>query len=117
MEIDRTPRIAPPPAEAATPRRDQTLKAVCVEFEAMLLSAMFKSIRENDATDGLIPKGQGEQLFQEMLDGEHARTVSRMNPQGLAATLYRQMRELMPPDGAAASGLPAWAGSDAEIIF
>lgn len=97
-------------------RRDQALKSVCVEFESMLLAEMFKSMRRETAEGGLVPKGQGEQLFQDMLDGEHARTVSRMNPQGLAATLYRQMRDLIPA-GDTPVAVPDWVRDDADINF
>lgn len=105
------------PASSETQRRDRALKTVCVEFESMLLAEMFKSMRDSEPEDGLFPKGQGEQVFQEMLDGEYARGVSRMNPNGLAATLYRQMQEMIPPDAPAPADLPQWTESDGAINF
>ena len=55
------------------------------------MSLLMKQMRSDVPSDGLIPRSQGEQLFQEMLDGEYATQMSRSKGIGLADMLYRQM--------------------------
>jgi len=91
--ITPTTSTTAPTLTAAQQKQDQDLRDVCVEFEAMLIGQLLKTVHENQPKDGLIPRGDGEQYFQEMLDGEYAKNISRSNPAGVAAMLYQQMKD------------------------
>ena len=72
-------------------RENRRLRDVCAEVEALFFSQLLREMRASIPDDGLIPRGEGEALFQEMLDGEYAKTIARTSPTGLAALLYRQL--------------------------
>lgn len=91
--ITPTTSAKSPTLTAAQKKQDQDLRDACVEFEAMLIAQLLKTVHENQPEDGLIPRGDGEQYFQEMLDGEYAKHISRSNPAGVAAMLYQQMKD------------------------
>ncbi|MHB0938736.1 MAG: rod-binding protein [Armatimonadota bacterium] len=84
----KSPTLSP-----AQKQQDQDLRDACVEFEAMLISQLLKTTHANQPEDGLIPRGEGERYFQEMLDGEYGKAISRANPAGIAAMLYQQMKD------------------------
>ena len=105
--ITLTASATAPILTAALQQQDQHLRDACVEFEAMLIAQMLKTVHEHQPEDGLIPRGDGERYFQEMLDGEYAKAISRANPAGIAAMLYRQMKDTAL--SAAAGGAPAGA--------
>jgi peptidoglycan hydrolase FlgJ len=65
----------------------------CTDFEALVLSQLLKSMRASIPDGGLIPRSDGERVFQEMLDGEYAKTISRSNAMGMAAMLYAEWRD------------------------
>ena len=91
--ITSTASATAPTLSPAQMKQDQNLRDACVEFEAMLIAQMLKTVHENQPEDGLIPRGDGERYFQEMLDGEYAKGISRANPAGIAAMLYRQVKD------------------------
>lgn len=83
------------PASSLKPR-DEALWNACADFEALLYSQLLKSVRENQPKDGLIPRSDGEQIFQDMLDGEYAKEMSLANPSGVAMMMYRQIQAMAP---------------------
>ncbi len=69
-----------------------TLKAACQDFESYFLSMMFKEMRKTvHSEDGIIPKSQSEQIFQEMVDEEVCKNISKGSGIGLATFLYKQL--------------------------
>ena len=70
---------------------DTRLHDACVEFGSLITSQMLKEMRASVPDDGFMPRSQGEQIFQEMLDGEYAKTMSLSDTRGLATQLYRQL--------------------------
>lgn len=69
------------------------LDTACVDFEALVLTQMLSTMRSNVPSDGLVPRSQGEQIFQQMLDGEYAMQMARTKTTGLAAGIYQQMSQ------------------------
>ncbi|HOF86721.1 MAG TPA: rod-binding protein [Armatimonadota bacterium] len=89
MSVPVAHHLQSPPSPAA--RDDRRLRDVCAEVEALFFSQLLREMRASIPDDGLIPRGDGEALFREMLDGEYAKVLARSSPTGLAAMLYRQL--------------------------
>lgn len=74
-------------------RKDAALEAACVDFEALVVSQMFATMRSTVSNDGLLPRSQAEQIFQQMLDSEYAEQMAQTKTTGLAAGIYQQMSQ------------------------
>ncbi len=61
---------------------DQKLREAAADFEAVFLSMMLSQMRKAVPKSGLFDGGQGEQVFQGLLDQEYTRKAA-MNGQGL----------------------------------
>jgi len=72
---------------------DSELKKACQDFEALFVGEMFKSMRKTVPDGGLVKKGNGEEMYREMLDMEVASNLSRSKGIGLGDALYRQLAE------------------------
>ena len=89
----------PEPTSASTqklPDRDAaSLKQSCQEFEAIFIQSMFKSMRKTIPEGGLFEKDTAHEIYQDMLDSEISKEISRKQSMGLADQMYRQMEELL----------------------
>lgn len=98
--ISATPDIALSLASARTPsvptpRHDpEALREKCHEFEAILVQSMFKGMRSTVPEGGLLDKGMGREIFEELRDVEIARKLSRHQGLGLGEALFRQLQGL-----------------------
>ncbi|MBF0627911.1 MAG: rod-binding protein [Magnetococcales bacterium] len=96
--IASLPPVPVPQAKTAAPaisREDQRrLNDATSDFEAMFIQQLFKSMRQTvpeDPHGGLFAKSQGEKIFREMLDAEHAKNFSRGNSGlGLKEAIFKQ---------------------------
>lgn len=98
------PKIQAPvatPIPAADRRRPDpaALREKCQEFEAVFIEAMFKSMRSAVPESGLLPKGMGAEIFEEMRDAQTARQMAGGQGVGLGEALFRQLQK-----GEAATG-------------
>jgi len=64
------------------------LMEACQEFESIFVYKMISQMREAIPEGGLIPKSQGEKIFQDMLDEQYALKISKSGGMGLAKILY-----------------------------
>jgi Rod binding domain-containing protein len=105
MNLGKFPSL--PPAGSATakqgkdmsdlrsmPDKREALRQAAKEFESIfayqMVSAMRKTVSSGE--EGLINKGQGEKIFEGMLDEEWAKKmVSQNGSNSLGETIYRQM--------------------------
>ncbi|MBT7859918.1 MAG: hypothetical protein HN712_06370 [Gemmatimonadetes bacterium] len=72
------------------------LREASRQFEAVFLNQMLKAMRETVGDGGLIEKGQGEEVFQGMLDEEWSKKLAgRHGSRGLSEILYRQLARQM----------------------
>lgn len=73
---------------------DKKLMNACVEFESYFMSMMLKTMRSTiNTADSFIPKSQGEEIFQDMLDDEYCKNAANTgNGIGLAKMMYEQMK-------------------------
>ncbi|MBF0128003.1 MAG: rod-binding protein [Magnetococcales bacterium] len=79
---------------AISPADQKRLNDATADFESMFIQQLFKSMRHTipqDPNGGLFAKGQGEKIFEEMLDGEYARNFSRgRSGLGLKEAIFKQ---------------------------
>ncbi len=76
---------------------NKKLKRACQDFESIFLSHLFKTMRAStEEEEGLLGKGMGGDLFQDMFDGEVAKKISYGRGMGLADILYRNMQRFVP---------------------
>jgi Rod binding domain-containing protein len=79
--------------EAAT---RQALRDAATEFEGVFMNQLVSAMRKTVGESELLPKGQGEKMFEGMLDEEWARNLSgRHGPSGLSEMIYRQLSRQM----------------------
>lgn len=69
------------------------LREVTREFEALFVKMMLDSMRNTLSDDTLIPRNQGEKLFEDELYGEYAKNISRTANLGLADMMYNQLTD------------------------
>lgn len=82
------------PDESLRSRDAEKLRATCQEFEALFIHAMLKEMRKTIPQDGLLPRGSGEDAFQEVADWEMAQQSARTGHLGIAEALFRQLNGL-----------------------
>ncbi|MEZ4483721.1 MAG: rod-binding protein [Syntrophotaleaceae bacterium] len=100
MELSFDPRLlvnqanSPEPVERL-PRTDpEKLRQKCQEFEAVMVQAMLKSMRASVPEGGLLPKGNDQQIFEDLMDQQVAIEMSRKQGMGIADALFRQLQKL-----------------------
>ncbi|MFZ7102091.1 MAG: rod-binding protein [Peptococcaceae bacterium] len=69
----------------------EKLMEACQQFESVFVHKMIAQMRAAIPEGGLIPKGQGEKIFQDMLDEQYAQKISKAGGMGLAKILYDQL--------------------------
>ena len=76
-----------------TPQQEKRLKKACQEFESVLLSYMFKNMRETVSKSGLFESSgeTPESIFRGMFDRELAKEISSRNNLGLAEMMFKQL--------------------------
>lgn len=86
------------PSPSPEHQRDaRKLKESCQEFEAILIQSMFKAMRKAVPEGGLFEKNNSTKIFEDMLDGEIAKEISKKQSLGLADQMYRQMEKHLKP--------------------
>ena len=73
---------------------EQALKKACQDFESIFVHMLLKSARNTETDDGIIPKGNGTKIFEDMFDQEMAEKISTSDDGGIgiAKMLYEQMK-------------------------
>lgn len=70
---------------------DKELKAVCQEFEAIMLDVMYKQMKATVVKSDLIEEDPGTAIFESMQDEELMKQASKTGTLGLAESLYKQL--------------------------
>lgn len=74
----------------------QALKESAKEFEAVFIHQMISAMRKTVSESGLMPKSNGQNIFEGMLDEEWAKKLaSKSGPSSLGDILYRQLSTRM----------------------
>lgn len=73
-------------------QRRAALRQAAKEFESVFMYQVVKAMRQTVPKGGLVEKGEGEEMFEGMLDEEWARKLAgRGGPASLSEVLYRQL--------------------------
>lgn len=100
MELSFDPRLlisqasSPEKPERQSGNNPEQLRRSCQEFEAIMVQAMLKSMRASVPDGGLLPKGNDQQIFQDLMDQKIAIEMSRKEGMGIADALFRQLQKL-----------------------
>ena len=74
----------------------QALKESAKEFEAVFIHQMISAMRKTVSESGLMPKSNGQKIFEGMLDEEWAKKLaSKSGSSSLGDILYRQLSTRM----------------------
>ncbi len=78
-----------------TPENAAAIKKLSDEFEGIFLEIVLKSMRETVDKNELTNGGNGEEIFQSMLDSEYAKNLASQRTSGLAETIEKHLMGLM----------------------
>jgi len=70
---------------------DEKLKEACDQFEAIFINMFMQNIRNAQGEGGIIPKGQGEKMFEGMLDEEMSKEMAKSGGFGISKVMYDQL--------------------------
>jgi flagellar protein FlgJ len=109
-----TPDVsAPRPAAAGgterAPRRDDdaALRQAAVDMNAVFMQQLLKAMRDTvPAEGGIVPRGQGEELFTGLMDERIAADTSAQWKRGLGDAIYRALRHRAGLDARAPEVVP-----------
>jgi flagellar protein FlgJ len=76
------------------------MRNAAAEFEAIMVQMMFKSMRSEEAPEGILESSNAQEIYRDMLDGRIAQELAHHQSMGLGAEIYRQVAQM---EGAAAS--------------
>ncbi|HYX34068.1 MAG TPA: rod-binding protein [Oligoflexus sp.] len=78
-----------------TPDNVDAIKKLADEFEGIFLEIVLKSMRETVDKSQFIDGGNGEQIFQSMLDSEYAKNLASQRTTGLAVSIEQHLLGMM----------------------
>ena len=78
--------------KAQLDKDDEKLKEACREMEAYFIQELYKVMRKSTQLgEGIISKGQHEEIFEDMLIEEQSKEATKAGGIGLADMLYKQL--------------------------
>jgi peptidoglycan hydrolase FlgJ len=87
-----SPKIA---GKEKTEKDLKSLRESCREFEAIFVQQMYQAMRKNIPNDGLLPRDNAIQIYQDMLDTQMARETAKGKGIGLGEKMYDQMKGII----------------------
>ena len=94
IRVDASSSIAPP----TVPDKLARLKDTAGKLEGVFVEQMFKAMRETVPADGIASGGQGEDIFNSLLDQKLADDVPKQWHRGIADALFRELRGRVAPE-------------------
>lgn len=70
---------------------DIKLREAANEFEAIFVQQMLETMRKTSLEANLIPKSEGEKVFQSMLDEHYSKVMAKTGSLGLGEMIYKQL--------------------------
>ncbi|QUI21442.1 rod-binding protein [Vallitalea pronyensis] len=70
---------------------DKALREACREFEEYFVNQMFSEMRKTVHGGSLIPKSQGEKIFEDMLYEEYSKEIAKEQGIGIAQMMFEQL--------------------------
>lgn len=68
------------------------LKNASDQFEEFFVHYMMKEMRKSSSQDNLLSGGEGEKVFQDMLDEKYAESATKNGGMGISNFLYNQLK-------------------------
>jgi len=75
----------------AAGRDPEQLKKVAEQFEAIYIQQIFKEMRNTIPDDGLIPRGNADDIYTQFQDAEAAKVMAEKGGIGLADLMLQQL--------------------------
>ena len=70
---------------------DAKLREAANDFEAIFIQQMLKTMRKTSFESDLLPKSEGEKVFQSLLDEKYAQISAKSGSLGLGEMIYQQL--------------------------
>lgn len=90
MKIDNTQQST---NSISDTKQDKKLKQACKDFEAVFVNSLMKSMRKTVMKTNLLGSDSGEEMFQDMMDSEISKSVTKRQSMGIADALYHQLSD------------------------
>jgi len=71
------------------------LKNACDSFEEIFVHKMIQVMRQSSEKSGLIDGGRGEEIFQDMLDENYAKMITKNNALGLSRMIFEHTKKFI----------------------
>ena len=71
---------------------DTKLREAANDFEAIFIQQMLKTMRKTSFESDLLPKSEGEKVFQSLLDEQYAQISAKSGSLGLGEMIYQQLK-------------------------
>jgi len=71
---------------------DTRLSEAANDFEAIFIQQMLKTMRKTTFESDLLPKSEGEKVFQSLLDEQYALLSAKSGSLGLGEMIYQQLK-------------------------
>jgi flagellar protein FlgJ len=75
-------------------QKDEALRKACKDFESVFTHELLKSMRRTIEKCDLFHGGQGEEIYESLLDMELSKSMSDGGANSIAAQLYEQVKSL-----------------------
>lgn len=83
-----------PSALKPADQKDAKLKKACVDFEAVFINEMLKSMRKSIEKCDLFHGGQAEEVYESMLDQELSQNMAGKGSNSISEMLYNQIKNI-----------------------
>ena len=84
-------QITTQPAKVHKGQNSEKLKEVAQQFEAIFIQQMYKEMRKTIPDDGLIQRGNADDVYTQLQDLEAAKITAQRGGIGLADLLMQQL--------------------------
>lgn len=101
--------------EKSQEQRNKSLKEACKEFESLFTYELLKSMRKTVDKCDLFHGGQGEEIYESLLDQELSKNLSGYGSNSISGLLYQQLKRLDSPENDLISGIDRDAYLDGSL--
>lgn len=74
---------------------EKKLKEACDGFEEIFVHKMFQVMRSSSPKDGIMSGGRGEEIFQDMLDENYSKMITKNGSLGLSRVIFKDAKEFI----------------------
>jgi peptidoglycan hydrolase FlgJ len=82
------------PKKSPGSQKDGALRKACKDFESLFTLELLKSMRGTVEKCDLFHGGQGEEVYESLLDMELSKSMADTGPNSMAAQLFAQLKSI-----------------------